>query len=149
MFCTKTGTTAEHHAYVSKVNKGKRIKFARDHANESQTFWDKVIWSDESKFELFKSKGKVIVWRKDGSALAPKNLTPTVKHGGGSVLVLGCMSASGVGKLVFIDGRMDQYVYKRILQKNLLASARQLGIAADFVFQQDNDPKHTAKSVKS
>ena len=33
----------------------------------------------------------------------PKNLIPTVKHGGGSVMVWGCMSAKGVGKLQFVD----------------------------------------------
>jgi len=41
--------------------------------------------------------------------MAPRNTRPTVKHGGGSVMVWGCMSASGVGELVFIDGNMDQY----------------------------------------
>lgn len=64
-------------------------------------------------------------------------------------MVWGCMAASGVGKLVFIDGRVDQYVYKDILQKNLIVSARQLKIKSDFVFQHDNDPKHTAHSVKN
>lgn len=143
------GRVSRRKFLVTKVNKGKRMKFALDHADKPQTFWNKVIWSDESKFELFKSKGKVIVWRKNGTALKPKNLTPTVKHGGGSVMVWGCMTASGVGKLEFIDGKMDQYVYKNILRKNLLASARQLNIETDFVFQQDNDPKHTARSVKN
>lgn len=135
--------------YVSKVNKTKRMKFAVGHADKPQTYWNKIIWSDESKFELFKSKGKVLVWRENGTALKPKNLTPTVKYGGGSVMVWGCMSASGVGKLVFIDGKMDQYVYKNILEENLLASARKLNIEADWIFQHDNDPKHTARSVKN
>ncbi len=34
-------------------------------------------------------------------------MVPTVKHGGGSVLMWGCMSAAGVGELHFIDGIMN------------------------------------------
>lgn len=72
----------------------------------------------------------------------------TVKHGGGSVLVWGCMAASGVGKLVFIDGIMDRFVYLNILKNNLHASAAKLGIGMSFAFQQDNDPKHIALIIK-
>ncbi len=35
----------------------------------------------------------------------------TVKHGGGSVLMWGCMSAAGVGELHFIDGIMNSQMY--------------------------------------
>ena len=35
-----------------------------------------------------------------------------------------------------------------ILKKNLQESAEKLAIKDDFIFQQDNDPKHTARIVK-
>lgn len=57
------------------------------------------------------------MWRKRGEHLNPKNVIRTVKHGGGNMLVWGCMSASGVGNLVFIDGKMDQHLYIDILKK--------------------------------
>ncbi len=38
-------------------------------------------------------------------------MVPTVKHGGGSVLMWGCMSAAGVGELHFIDGIMNSQTY--------------------------------------
>lgn len=142
------GRNARKKGLVSKANKTKRLNFAIHHANKPQSFWNKILWSDESKFELFSTKRKVIVWRKPRTEMDPKNLVPTVKHGGGSVMIWGCMAASGAGKLVFIDGRMDQFVYRNILEQNLMESARQLNIESDFVFQHDNDPKHTARSVK-
>lgn len=63
-------------------------------------------------------------------------------------MVWGCMAASGVGELVFIDDKMDKYCYKNILQNNLQKSADNLGIGGDYYFQQDNDPKHTAEIVR-
>jgi hypothetical protein len=38
-------------------------------------------------------------WRKPNSAFLLKNLIPTVKHGGGSVIVWGSFAASGPGQL--------------------------------------------------
>ena len=90
-----------------------------------------------------------MVWRKPNEALNIKNIRPTIKHGGGSVMVWGCMSALGVGKLVFIDGTMDKHVYLSILKERLHASAEKMGLSRnEYYFQQDNDPKHTALDVK-
>lgn len=80
---------------------------------------------------------------KPSEGLNPKYTQKTVKHNGGGVLVWGCMAANGVGKLAFIDGIMDQYVYINILIENLKTSTDQLAITENFIFQQDNDPKHT------
>ena len=40
---------------------------------------------------------------------------------------------------------MNSAKYTKILSTNLLRSASRLGLEADLVFQQDNDPKHKAK----
>ena len=40
---------------------------------------------------------------------------------------------------------MDKYVYKTILEENVLQSAEKLGVIGKFYFQQDNDPKHKSK----
>lgn len=87
--------------------------------------------------------------RKANDEMNPKNLRPTVKHGGGSVMVWGCMSAAGVGKLCFVEGIMNQDVYLEILKNNLRSSAEKLGILDTFKFYQDNDPKHKAYKVRS
>ncbi|GFX82891.1 transposable element Tcb1 transposase [Trichonephila clavipes] len=78
----------------------------------------------------------------------PKKIRPTVKHDGGSVMVWGCMASNGVGNLVFIDGIMDHKLYVDILNYNLKKSAQKLGLDGNFISQQDNDPKHTARNVK-
>ncbi len=72
-------------------------------------------------------------------------MVPTVKHGGGTVLMWGCMSAAGVGELHFIDGIMNSQMYSSILKEKMLPSLRALGRRA--LFQHDNDPKHTSKAT--
>ncbi len=47
-------------------------------------YWNHVLWSDESKVNLFGSDGVQHVW-----ALL------TVKHGGGSIMVWGCLTTAG------------------------------------------------------
>ncbi|GFX78499.1 transposable element Tc1 transposase [Trichonephila clavipes] len=90
--------------FISLKNQKKRLDFAKTHQLKTDNFWKKVIFSDESKFNIFGSDGRRTIWRKPNTALDPKNLRPTVKHGGGSVMVWGCMASNGVGNLVFIDG---------------------------------------------
>ncbi len=57
---------------------------------------------------------------------------PTVKHGGGSVLMWGCMSAAGVRELHFIDGIMNSQMYCSILKEKMLPSLRALGRRCTF-----------------
>lgn len=80
-------------------------------------------------------------------AFDDKCVTNTVKHGGGSVMVWGCMVASGVGNLVFIESTMNKFDYLNILKANVVPSIEKLGLSRNWIFQQDNDPKHKSKIV--
>lgn len=64
-------------------------------------------------------------------------------------MVWGCFAWGGVGKLVKIDGTMTADSYISILKRNLKESARKVGLEKKFIFQQDNDPKHTAHKTKA
>ncbi|GFV07701.1 transposable element Tcb2 transposase [Trichonephila clavipes] len=93
-------------------------------------------------------RGQYKVWRKVGKELDPKNtIKRRLSMEVDPSLCLGCRSAGGVGELVFIDG-MDKMVCLEILRNNLQKSAVNVGLGSNFIFQQDNDPKHTAKMVK-
>ena len=62
-------------------------------------------------------------------------------------MVWGCFSSSGVGPLHRIVGIMDQFLYRDILENTMLPFAKKK-MPRGWIFQQDNDPKHTAKRVK-
>lgn len=138
------GRIARKKPYIDERNYVKRVRWARSYLERPTVFWNRILWSDESRFKLYRSDGMVRVWRKPSETYKKECLQPTVKHGGGSVMVWGCMSANGVGNLVFIEGKMLKEDYRAILKENLMASARKLGLKRELIFQQDNDPKHTA-----
>ena len=93
---------------------------------------NKILCSDETKLHS---------WRKPGTI-------PTVEHGGSSIMLWGCFSAAGTGKLVRIEAKMTGAMYKEILDENLLQSAQDLRLGQRFTFHQDNNPKHTAKTMQ-
>uniref|UniRef100_A0A3P8RST4 Transposase Tc1-like domain-containing protein n=1 Tax=Amphiprion percula TaxID=161767 RepID=A0A3P8RST4_AMPPE len=68
---------------------------------------NKILWSDESSFQLSLPPANVRVRRRPGKALSPACTVPIVKGGGGSIMVWGCMSAAGVGHLAVCDGTLN------------------------------------------
>lgn len=141
------GRIARRKPMISEKNRQKRLEFARTHVNKPIEFWKSILWSDESKFELFSSKRRQRVWRKVGQAFCPTFVQCTVK-GTVSVMVWGCFNWNGTGSLHFIDGIMRADDYIEILESELVQSVVGLEIESSFIFQQDNDPKHTAKKTR-
>ena len=56
--------------------------------------------------------------------------------------------STGTVRLVRIEGKMNGGKYREILDENLLQSAQDLRLGQRFTIQQDNDPKHTAKTTQ-
>ena len=122
-----------------------RLQYAKQHRDKPLDFWNKVIWSDEAKIELFGHNHKRYIWRGVNKAYDEKYTIPTVKRGGGSLMFWGCMSYTG--NLVKTDSRMNAAFYQKLLEENLHSSARKLRMGCTWMFQHDNDPTHKAKST--
>jgi len=89
------------------------------------------------------------VWKKPGEGLSDRLVQETMKFGGESVMVWGCMTWQGVGYAAKIDGRMDGDLYLQILKDDLLNTLQYYGLdPSDIIFQQDNESKHTCRKVK-
>uniref|UniRef100_A0A3P8U5F7 Uncharacterized protein n=1 Tax=Amphiprion percula TaxID=161767 RepID=A0A3P8U5F7_AMPPE len=104
----------------------------------------KVLWMDESKFQLFSQHHRVSVHRKAGERFDAGCVVPTAKHDGDSIMVWGSICGNGTGELVKIYGVMNKKVYQNILVHDGIPSGLNL-IGCGFIDQEDNDPKHTSK----
>ncbi|KAK3568905.1 hypothetical protein QTP86_019571, partial [Hemibagrus guttatus] len=87
-----------------------------------KTFGKILCGLTRQKFELFGRSVSHYVWRKSNTAFQKKIITPTVKYGGGSVMVWGCSAASGPGRLAVINGTMNSAVHQKILKENVRPS---------------------------
>lgn len=111
--------------------------------------WRKVIWSDESHFELINRSNRVYVRRTSDEKNCPFNFQSRLQGGGGQVSVWGCFTAAGPGPILFYDGRLNSASYVTILSAALPQFIEdQFGDQdADYYFMQDNAPCHKAKAT--
>ncbi len=126
----------------------RRLTWAKEKKNWTVAQWSKVLFSDESKFCISFGNQGPRVWRKGGEAHSPSCLKSSVKFPQ-SVMIWGAMSSAGFGPLCFLKTNVTVPVYQEIVEHFILPSADQLFKDADFIFQQDLAPAHTAKSTKS
>jgi transposase len=132
---------------LTKKMRKQRLIWAKKFKNWSETDWRRVMFSDESKFNLYGSDGIHYVRRRSGERLSDTCISPTVKHPAGQ-MVWGCFSYHGVGQLAFIDGTVNAKVYKKILRRHLFPSMEfHYSHESEFIFQDDSAPCHRAKSV--
>lgn len=134
---------------VTNVNAKRRLQWCHTHKTWSIDKWKKVIWSDESSFTLFPTTGRVHVWRTPAQAYDRDCLLPTVKHGGGSVIIWAAMSWFSAGPIVTLKGRITGEKYRDILADQVHPMMQTLFPAGDGMFQDDNAPIHAAGLVQS
>lgn len=87
--------------------------------------------------------------RRVGEEYNPECVLPTIKGGGGSVMIWGCMAAKGVGTAFVCTGRMNSATYVNMLEQVLEPSITKIFAEEErknVIFQQDNAPCHTARA---
>ncbi len=117
---------------LNQRQRQKHLTWAVEKKNWTVAQWSKVLFSDESKFCISFGNQGPRVWRKSGEAQNPCCLKSSVKF-----------------PLCFLKSTVNTAIYQEILEHFMLPSADKLYGDADFIFQQDLAPAHTAKGTKN
>jgi len=137
---------------LSLKNIKDRLNFARQYVSwngqEGSKNWRNILWSDESKVNMCGSDGKHYVRRPALMEFHTKYTKKSLKHGGGNIKVWGCFSWYGIGPLFWIKENMDAIRYVEILE-NVMHPYAVMNMPLVWLYQQDNDPKHTSKLAKA
>ncbi|GJQ67276.1 hypothetical protein Trydic_g8177 [Trypoxylus dichotomus] len=101
--------------------------------------WKNILFTDETKVNRCDSDGKLFVPR-----------PPSLQTANGTVSIpqWGCMLWRGVEPNYGIERIMDQHQYFHILE-NVLAANADEKLSFTWKLVHDNEPKHTARSVKA
>ena len=113
------GRIAAKKPLLKDTNNNKRLAWAKKHEQWTLDWWKSVLWS---KFEIFGYNHHVFVRHKVGERIISACVVPTVKHGGGGVMVWGCFASDTVMNLFRIQGTLSQHGYHSILQRYTIPS---------------------------
>ncbi|KAG1606138.1 hypothetical protein G6F46_013133 [Rhizopus delemar] len=135
---------------LTAQHKKARLAWAKKHQYWTIHDWRRVIFSDETKINIWGSDGCKYYWKRKGDRLQPHHIEVTVKHGGDGIMLWGCITSEGPGYACQIyDGTMNSEVYQEILGTSLKDTLGYYGLDwKSSIFQHDNDPKHRSKSTK-
>ncbi len=113
------------------MHKKARKQFSEDNQTKDMDYRNHVLWSDETKINLFGSDGVKRVWWQPDEEYKDKFVLPIVN------MDVGVSWSGAAWVLQFIEGTMNANMYCDILKQSMIPSLRRLGRRA--VFQHDND----------
>ena len=131
---------------LSRKNIHDRLRFDKQHVDWTCNDWANVMFSDESSFAQFRV-GRTFIRRPPNQHFNERYLQPVMKHPV-TVMVWGCIAASGRGALFFLPPQttMKAKNYLEMLKEKL---PPWMALRNTSIFQHDGAPCHRAKLVKT
>ncbi len=106
-----------------------------------------VAWSDESRYLLRHSDGRVRIRHKEHESINSSCLVSLVQAGGGGVRVWGRLSWHTLGPLISIEHRLNATTYLNIVADHVHPLMTTVYRSSDGYFQQDNAQCHKAQII--
>lgn len=124
-----------------------RLAWAQARQNWNLRTWRRVIWSDESRYNLYVADGRLRVRRLPNTALHTQNILTTVAGGGGSVMVWAAFCHDQKVDIKVIQGTMNAEKYGRAIIEDTLLPFLHANPQVDYIYQDDNARPHRARIV--
>ena len=130
---------------LTAVHRRNRYNWAAAHQRWRRQQWNNILFTDESRFTLQFSDGRVRVWRRDGERFDGPNVVQRDRFGGGSIMVWGGISKNAQTDLVTVAGTLTAVRYcQQIVTPHILPFIRR----HNATLQQDNARCHTARFTR-
>lgn len=88
--------------FINEDQRRRRLTFPRKDQDWTVEDWMKVIWTDESSFEIGKISQQAMVWRTPQEKFKPDCLAPTFKSGRASIMIWGAFIGESTSPLVIM-----------------------------------------------
>ena len=116
---------AKQKPFINNTQKRRQLLWARAHLRWTDAKWKSVLWSDESTFQIVFGKCGRRVLRTKEEKDHPDCYGRKVQKPA-SVMVWGCVSASGMGNLHICEGTINAERYIQVLEQHMLPSKQRL-----------------------
>ncbi|GBM34580.1 Transposable element Tcb1 transposase [Araneus ventricosus] len=133
---------------ISTKNRKAYVEWPETQKDMTKKEWEDVFAFITPKDMFFGTDEIQWIPCPQGTRFDPKYQIPTMKHGGGNLMVWECVSCLGMRPLRRIQGIMDKCQYEDILENTMRPYERNFH-GRYFIFQQDNDPKHRFKHIQN
>ncbi|GFX93508.1 transposable element Tcb1 transposase [Trichonephila clavipes] len=74
---------------LTPAHRKRRSLWCREHRNWRDNEWERVLFTDESRFSLSSDSHRILIWRERGSRNHPSKIIERDRYGGRGVLVWG------------------------------------------------------------
>ncbi|KAG1061900.1 hypothetical protein G6F42_027557 [Rhizopus arrhizus] len=79
--------------FLTYNHRKQRLAWAKKYQNWSIQQWHQVVFSDETKINIWGSDGCRYYWTQPGDVLRPHHIDLSVKHGSGKSIIWGCITS--------------------------------------------------------
>ncbi len=97
---------------LTAVSRRNRLEWENTHIQWRLVLWRGVLFTDESRFSLYRADGRQRVWRCVGERFADVNVVDRVAHGGGGVMVWAGICYGQQTQVYFIDDILNAQRYR-------------------------------------
>ena len=140
---------ARHRPYLNKLDRSRRLKFAKEHRDWTKEQWAHVLFSDEMAVKLFmERRSKDYVWRTTEEEYHPDCINYGRRPKGVSLMFWGVFRKGRMGPGLFFDLEKGETVDSMVYRDQILLGPLQQFWEESFedgtlpIVMEDNAPVH-------
>ncbi len=125
---------------LTRVRCRNQLEWTNAHIRWRLALWRGVLFTDESRFSLYRADDRQLVWHRVGERFAVVNIVDRVAHSGGGLMVWAGLCCGQQTQVHFIDGILNAQRYRDEILRPIVVP-----FIHHLMLQHDNARPHAAK----